>query len=245
MGSGSDLLRRHRDADIQILRLRGLSFRAPLVVRPRRRLFLHHETVERVVAVKQHDSLHVAAELSADCSRRLFARSLRRVGFSVGFRPNIGPRSRCEQIRFVRIGGSWADGRHNTGRRCFCRRFGTVHLIGVEQQPVGIDPREPTQNFCSKSNPGLLRPDSRWEMPDGWISRISASRLEVKPSSFINRCNFSFIRIFFYKYKHFSFVKQANFTPVNYRQRSKLFTFVTSCILLNSGPHSHLIYYMI
>lgn len=38
-----------------------------------------------------------------------------------------------------------------------------------------------------------------WEIPEGWIPRISAIRLEVKPSLFINCCNFSFISGIFTK----------------------------------------------
>ena len=78
----------------------------------------------------------------------------------------------------------------------------------------------------NRSYPGLLRPEIIWEILEAPVPKISARRLEVKPSCFINSTNFPPITRIFYKYKHFYFVKQVKSKNVNNQQDEKLFTIV-------------------
>ena len=64
------------------------------------------------------------------------------------------------------------------------------------------------------------------EILEAPVPNNSARRLEVNPSLFISFNSFSPIALIFYKYKHFYFVKQANFKFVNNQQLSDLFTIV-------------------
>ena len=71
-----------------------------------------------------------------------------------------------------------------TSRRNRCRLV-AIHVRIIEQQPVGVDPGKAPQNFLQQVE-----------------SRFVATG---------NASNFSFIGGIFYKYKHFSFVKQVKF----------------------------------